>query len=211
MSSTPTRQHEVQQSQVEQPPHPWPKLDRLSQLATRISVILGVLVALYGFYDSRQRAELAAQSTRLQSLSYVQSFIKEDFDVQKIITHFDYGQLATLEAKAMRNGGRNLYFSEEIGDVLSIGEHYERMGAELKLGYLDFKLVFEIVPFPDDFWERSRNLRKTLRDHWGGDGKPLTDLWSNFGYMCELYRNERRRLAPNDALRTEIDVRGCKE
>src|SRR5262252_3557657 len=131
--STPKPQIEQPQEQhVDEVSKSWPKLEYWSQLGTRISIIIGVIVALYGFYDSRERAQFAAQTNKLQSLSYIQNFITEDFAIQQTITTFDYGQLPSLEAKATRDGGRRLYFSKDIGDVLSIGEHYERMGAELK-------------------------------------------------------------------------------
>ena len=206
--STPKPQIEQPQEQhVDEVSKSWPKLEYWSQLGTRISIIIGVIAGLYGFYESRERAQFAAQTNKLQSLSYIQNFIKEDFDVQQTITNFDYGQLPVLETKAAQ-GGRRLYFSKDIGDVLSIGEHYERMGAEIKLGYLDFNLVFEVVPFPDEFWENTRKLRTALRDHWSGN-EQLPDLWDNFASMCELYRERRHRLHPG-VVRPDHDPGSCR-
>src|ERR1035441_7554407 len=125
----------------------WGALERISKISAQVTVVGGVLAALYGLRDSLQRARLAAQAGKLQSLGYIQAYIKEDFGIQARISHFNYDQLPALEAKAANEPGRNLYFSSDgLNDVATIGEHYEDMGAELKLEYLDFKLVYEIIP-----------------------------------------------------------------
>jgi hypothetical protein len=193
----------------------WGTLERISKISAQVTVVVGVLAALYGLRDSLERSRLAERAGKLQSLGYIQAFIKEDFGIQTRISQFNYDdQLPELEAKAAaaNEPGRNLYFSTDgLGDVATIGEHYEDIGAELKLGYLDFNLVYEIIPFPDDFWERTRTLRKSLRDNWEGKGKPLPDLWSNFGYLCDLYRTQRRRDDPKALEGIRNDVALCKE
>ncbi len=148
------------------------------------------------------------RNTRLQSLTPIRAFIDEDFKVQRTISEFDYSQLGVLETQAAAEPARNVYFRDAML-IATIGEHYERVGAEIKLNYLDFDLVFEVVPFPDDFWDRTRKLRAILRANWNGKGgDPLPDLWSNFQYLCRIYRKKRD---PDPKHPERTDVGGCEK
>jgi hypothetical protein len=51
--------------------------------------------------------------------------------------------------------------------------------------------LFEIIPFPDEFWNESREWRYQIRDNWRGAGKPLNDFWANFKYLCDRYHAQR--------------------
>ncbi len=85
--------------------------------------------------------------------------------------------------------GKAIYYGTPgLGEV---GRHYEHLGAMLKLGYVDFDLIFEVVSFPDDFWDSTQPLMTVIRENWGGEGKPLPDLWVNFGYLRERYHKQR--------------------
>jgi hypothetical protein len=171
----------------------WLVLERSSQICARLSVIGGVIVGLYGLYDSLEKQREAAEASRLQSLAYIQQFITEDFAVQREVTRLNLTQvLPPLEELAEKSPGRELYFSDALGEIPSIGEHYERMGAEVKLGYLDFALIFEVVPFPDDFWMRTTKLKTQLRKNWNGTGgAELPDLWGNFDGLAKQYKIAR--------------------
>jgi hypothetical protein len=183
-------------------------LDRISQIATRVSIVVGVIFAVGNFYFSIQSNRTSARNSKLQSLQYIQKFIDDDFKIQSLINNLDPTQFKKLEKQVESHTGRTLYFSKSLGDVSVIGEHYERMGAEVKQGYLDFDLIYEIIPFPDNFWRDSNGLRKLLREKWDGDGHSLPDLWENFGYLCELYRGRR---SPDPKYPERTNVKGCKD
>ena len=185
----------------------WGKLERISKISAQVTIVVGVIGGLYGIVDSIERGRVAERDSRLQSLGPIQKFIEEDFIIQQTIDKFDYGQLSALEQKAALGPGRDLYFTNPLS-VATIGEHYERIGAELKLNYLSFDLVYEVIPFPDEFWERTRPLRTKLRENWDGKGKSLPDLWSNFSYLCDLYRAKRQ---PEAGYPERTDVKLCKQ
>ncbi len=65
------------------------------------------------------------------------------------------------------------------------------MGALVSLGYIDFDLLYAIIPFPDEFWVQSREWRAALRENWHGQGKALVDFWSNFKNLCDRYQRQR--------------------
>ena len=186
------------------------RLTALSDVVSKAAVIFGVIVGLVQLDSLKRGWDASNQAAKLQSLGYIQKFIEEDFEIQKRLDAYDAAKVAMLENKAQEKTGHTLYFSNELDDLPTIGEHFERMGAEVKLEYLDFSLLFEVVPFPDNFWEETRKIRAGLRANWGGKGHALPDLWSNFGYLCERYRTERRKSELDQPLRPETDVKGCQ-
>lgn len=82
------------------------------------------------------------------------------------------------------------YHSKEATPIVSVGRHYEQLGALVRLGYVDFDLVYEIIPFPDQFWEATAPVRAGARTNWSG-GKGLPDFWKNFEYLKTLYDKQR--------------------
>jgi len=55
------------------------------------------------------------------------------------------------EKISIAGSGEAFYLSKEMEDFAAVHYHYEQMGALVKLGYVDFPLVFEIVAFPDAY------------------------------------------------------------
>ncbi|MGZ4846278.1 MAG: toll/interleukin-1 receptor domain-containing protein [Halobacteriota archaeon] len=89
--------------------------------------------------------------------------------------------------------GERAYYSEEFETFRRIGRHFERLGVLVRFGYIDINVVFEIIVFPDDFWEKTSKLRNVLKEKWWGEDHPLADFWKNFTYLHKKYvelRNE---------------------
>jgi hypothetical protein len=64
----------------------------------------------------------------------------------------------------------------------------------VRLGYLDFDLIYEVVDFPDKFWDETDEFRKSARTvNWFDANKRLPDFWKNFEYLHDRYV-ERRKL-----------------
>jgi hypothetical protein len=53
--------------------------------------------------------------------------------------------------------------------------------------------IYEIVPFPDEFWKRTELLRGKIRDNWEGESKPRQDLFLNFKELKNLYDKKGTR------------------
>lgn len=104
------------------------------------------------------------------------------------------GQLLPAE-KVLENYdwiGRNVYYDSCFEDFRKIGDHYEELGAMVRLGYVDFDFVFTLVAFPDRFWDETRDYHNLIKDHWKGRHKPLPDVWSNFSWLRDEYQKARR-------------------
>jgi len=84
-----------------------------------------------------------------------------------------------------------VYLSPELSDFREIFRHYERLGAKVKLQYIDMDLIFEVIPFPDKYWEKTKDLRCRIQYNWYGKGRELTDFGTNFLYLKEFYEGQR--------------------
>jgi hypothetical protein len=166
---------------------------RIAQIAQGLSIIIGIAVAVANIYTSRESAAFSLRNMRLSSLQHIGAVIREDGEVQKKITTLNIKGLPAFSSLLAKYDGRarNVYFSPELKDVFEIGEHFERMGALVRLGYIEFDLLYAIIPFPDEFWEESREWRAALRENWHERDKALVDFWSNFKDLCDRYQRQR--------------------
>jgi hypothetical protein len=55
--------------------------------------------------------------------------------------------------------GMLAYFSDELEEFQIIARHYEQLGTLLRLRCLPPDLLNTIIPFPDEFWEGTKELR----------------------------------------------------
>ena len=51
-----------------------------------------------------------------------------------------------------------------------------------------------MLSFPDEFWEKSTDLRRIIRENWQGPGKPLKDFDRNAEWLYERYKEAREKL-----------------
>lgn len=97
------------------------------------------------------------------------------------------------------------YFSDEFSLLREIGRHYERVGVLVRFGYLDINAIFEVVVFPDDFWEQTMPYQRVFRENWWGTRRRLPDFWKNFEYLQAEY--ERLR-GPKSSGSTKVESKG---
>ena len=175
------------------------RLDRITQfttLATLISIILGIGISVNQIRLAVSSATSTLEAVKLQALSHISVFLDQNFEVRRTLVDYLDGQLPRdikVVGSEIERGrsGELLYYSDQLESYRHIMAHYERLGAILDLKYLEFDIVFEIVPFPDRFWEESRELRTLISENWHAPDQPLADLHSNFRKLCLRYQQER--------------------
>ena len=84
--------------------------------------------------------------------------------------------------------GRAIFDSKQMKDFRAVGRHYEWLGTAIRLGYLDFDVVFEVITFPDEFWTKSKPYREIIRKNYKAKGDPLPDFWANFEALEKQYQ-----------------------
>lgn len=165
-------------------------------VATGLSVIAGVLISvtqLAEWVDDSKRANLTG---RLQSLQHVAHLLERDERIRLRARAFLKERLPEIlprldELIRRAGSGEDLYLSQDMEDYAAVHFHYEQLGALVKLEYIEFPLVYEVIPFPDDYLAAVEPLRQALADHWKGPGRPLPDLGANIVYLKRCYAFSR--------------------
>jgi hypothetical protein len=158
--------------------------------AKNIAIIVGIAVTLFGLYKGYKELVWSARSQKLSSFGTVKELIKTDEEERKKIPGILDMDIPELLKK--HHYVEHFYDSPEGAEIASVGRHYEQLGALVRLGYIDFELVYEVVPFPDEFWEVTAPVRDGARSNWSEHEANLPDFWKNFEYLKERYESQRQ-------------------
>ena len=174
---------------------------RLAQVVACIGVIPGFLGVFYTMEQQRFENERMGKAMRLAALGAVNDMIERDQlqqkNIEKAIRYLNEQPADRFSSLGEYRSGKELYYA--IPGLSETGRHYEHLGAMVKLGYIDFDLIFEVISFPDQFWETTEPVMKTIQANWGGKGKVLPDLWVNFRYLRQRYHDQRKAKSVKDA------------
>lgn len=149
---------------------------RATSIASSITIILGVITALFQLQSGLTQATQTLNSLKLQALQQVTGLLDKNYEIrqkQRALRLTNLSQRVADAQKAIAAGttGEDLYLSHDFDDFRDITAHYERLGAIVDLGYLDFDLLFQVIPFPETFWSSTRHLRDTIGKNWSGRDK----------------------------------------
>jgi hypothetical protein len=67
---------------------------------------------------------------------------------------------------------------------------------------IPFKCVFDLIPFPVPFWEKSNNFRDKMREYW------IKDFWTSFEYLNDKYYEENKKrgyTTSNTSIHSSLD------
>lgn len=175
------------------------KLENFSHLAQVIACV-GVVPAIWGLFDSARQAQEEEQKTqallRLTAFPALDGVIQRDRELRDKISEATAGLENLARTNQLRQTyptGRAAYLG--IPGLADAGRHYEYLGVMIRLGYVEFRPIFEVVSFPDDLWsaaESSGLLQMIREENWGGPGQPMSDFWKNFEYLRTCYQVARQ-------------------
>lgn len=175
------------------------KLQNLSHVAQVIACV-GVVPAIWGLFDSAQKSQMEEQKTqallRLTAFPALDGIVQRDRELREKIL----AATAALEKLGRENQLRGAYPTgraaySSIAGLADAGRHYEYLGVMIRLGYVEFRPIFEVVSFPDELWnaaESSGLLRMIREENWSGPGHPMDDFWKNFEYLRTCYQLARQ-------------------
>jgi len=177
------------------------KLQNLSHIAQMIACI-GIVPAIWGIFESSRQAQVEEQKTqallRLTAFPALDGIIRRDRDLREEILEAT-ADLANMkrhdQLRETYQTGRAAYYGT-VG-LADVGRHYEYLGVMIRLGYVEFRPIFEVVSFPDDLWDAAEEsgLLTTIREeNWNGPGRPMPDFWKNFEYLRTCYHRARKGL-----------------
>jgi hypothetical protein len=174
-------------------------LAAMSRAAASLSIVVGVIAGIIGLINGVQSLHTSAMADRQKNYPVAQQVISDNTKLEpnevKFLHDFS-GDAGKAKLRLLVQGKGNAadaYYSDDLEDLRAIGRHYEQMGALVKHGYIDFDLLFDVIPFPDEFWDETAEFRHTAQTGNWSDGKPLPDFWKNFTFLHDQY--EKRRTA----------------
>lgn len=175
------------------------KLENFSHLAQVIACV-GVVPAIWGLFDSARQAQEEEQKTqallRLTAFPALDGVIQRDRELRDKVSEATAGLENLTRTNQLRQNyptGRAAYLG--IPGLADAGRHYEYLGVMIRLGYVEFRPIFEVVSFPDDLWaaaESSGLLRMIREENWNGPGQSMSDFWRNFEYLRTCYQLARQ-------------------
>ena len=164
-------------------------ITKIADSAKNIAIIVGIAVTMFGLYKGYKELAISARSQKLSTFATVKELIKADEEERKKIP--DILDMNIPELLKKHGNVEHLYDSPEGANIASVGRHYEELGALVRLDYVDFELVYEVVPFPDAFWEVTTPIRTGARSNWSKEKPSLPDFWKNFEDLKKRYDNQR--------------------
>ena len=151
-------------------------------------IVLGAVSAT--LLLTRRQAVAATENLRLLAASnQFQAFkaiVDESRSLKTIRDELEHAQLPTYKELLQKHRGlHGIKAAGELADLFRLGGFYEEVGVLVRRGFIDFGLVFDMVPFPDKLWESSASIREGLREDW------TPDFWENWEYLYKRYRHHR--------------------
>lgn len=173
-------------------------LQRMAAIASSITIIVGVITAVIQLRSTLNQANDTMSAIKLQALQQITGLVDKNYDIRRMQREFlqtDIGSLNEKMRQKISEGatGEDVYLSEELELFRNIASHYERVGTILDLKYLNFDVLFDIIPFPDNFWEKTRSIRLIIGKNWYGKDNSLDDFLGEFAKLCASYKEARKR------------------
>ena len=191
---------------------------RITQITMAVSIIVGIFAALYGLYDTKRQADISFATLRMTQLEALQGIILKNRKLQedeiepfmkKLVPNEEESGAKNCEPRLFGEDGgllsakeileyfkwvgQDAYYHDCFEEFVAVGRYYDELGAMVRLGYVDFDFLFTLLPFPDKFWEATREYRVAIAANWEKKDDPLPDFWINFSWLRDEYRKERRR------------------
>lgn len=174
------------------------KLAKMSYISQIVATV-GVIPAVWGIFDQTEKARMEEQKT--QALLRLTAFPALDGIIQHDRAERENIEKAVSELKRIRsNGGlkpafptgKTAYYG--IPGLANAGRHYEYLGVMVRLGYVEFEPIFEVISFPDELWDEmeATGLLAMIRtESWSAPGEPMPDFWVNFQHLRACYEAAR--------------------
>jgi hypothetical protein len=168
----------------------------LLQFLEKIAIIGGIFYAIFTLRQKSRSNSLTEAGLQLNHWEKLQAILVKDLEIRECIFSFlknyDQDEIQFVEdLKAKYKSGKMMYLSPELKEFSKIGRHYELLGATIRFKYLPIKFLNEVIPFPDEFWNRTEILRKVIEENWFEEHSPLIDFWKNFGWMRVEWHKRR--------------------
>lgn len=166
-----------------------------------IGLPAGMLALAVAAFSVTQKLSEANRTFKLHSIAALSEARKLFAEYEKYTqAEAEFNKAQQLSPKeleqllAQYGSGQALYNLPRFKDFRAVKGYFDSIAIYVRYDYLDFNLVFEMLSFPDTFWEKSTDLRRVIRDNWYGPGRPLKDFDRNVDWLYARYKEAREKL-----------------
>ncbi|MEM6910860.1 MAG: hypothetical protein AAF555_04685 [Verrucomicrobiota bacterium] len=165
-----------------------------------IVAVCAIAPALWGIYQRVDQLRLAEEEhlamTKLNALGLARGLAVEDQEMQVLVEGLSSAFQGKPDLRAgLAEAGSGEAMAKALEGFLPVMEHYDQLGAMVRMDYLPFDLCFATIDFPEAFWKGSENFRRFVKEHWRGEGQAELDLWREMEFLREAYAEEWVRIA----------------
>lgn len=165
------------------------RVAQFTQIATLISVIIGTYVAVSSTVDT-------LNSSDISDVNNVKPLVSDDLSIRKKMVVYMKNQMDDdigyiKQAIEKGESGESLFYSDRLSNYQEITAYYENLGSILKWENMEFKIIFDMLAFPDNFYLKTKEVRQLIAANWHGQGVPLQDFFSDFDALCVHYQDKR--------------------
>jgi hypothetical protein len=179
------------------------------------ALVAAVAAAAVAFFLGPQLARapapaaVAANAPDPHRLAKCNALLEENTSAQARSMAYLGGDMAARQRAVMAEigagrSGSEIYYpaiedtTTAIGDYAYLSHYWEDFSSCVNDGTLSFERIIQDKPFPEAFWNGTRELRHAFGRNWRGQGRILPDFMSNFADLCIKYRADRNRRNPFD-------------
>ena len=162
-----------------------------SQIAANIAQVIVLVAVSATLFAAKRQANAASESLKLLAASnQFQAFkaiVEESRSLKSIRDELEQAHLPTYkELLKKHRSAHGVKAAPELANLFRLGGFYEEVGVLVRYDFVDFTLVFDMVPFPDRLWESARSILHGLRADWA------PDFWANWEYLFMRYQDRRQ-------------------
>lgn len=168
------------------------RLVEYTQIGANVAqiIVLGAISAT--FIATRKQAQAASENLKLLAASnQFQAFrtiVEESRSLKSLRDELEQDGLPSYESlKKKYHSVHGIKSAPELTKVLHLGGFYEEVGVLIRRDFIDFTLVFDMVPFPDQIWKSAQSIIVGIRRDW------IPDFWENFEYLHTRYEASRKQ------------------
>lgn len=155
----------------------------IAQVASTIVLVLVLLWTRKYAISTEKSIMLLAKANQFHAFNVL---IQEGRQFKTVRDSLESKPIPTYDALKQRYGGiARIKTSDEMAELLRLGGYYDYVGTLVKHGFVDFELVFDMLPMPMSLWESVGPVVQGFRRDW------VPDFWNNWEYLVGLYKERR--------------------
>lgn len=162
-------------------------------IVNTVSLLLGITIGMSQLWELRKNSDETLDALKIQSIGHLDDYIGRYYETQNNRDAFLKCDLKGIHSSiqdrfAKGESAQTIYHSDELEDFRKVASSWERLGALIRLNYIDFEIIYETLPFPTVFWKETTPIRESLSNNWYGQGESLDDFLSNMDWLKDQYR-----------------------